>query len=169
MSEGRGRRGIKLQSFVLYEFQVRRIQGSRPELQQAVKGLNCERVGGEKKKEEGGRRGVCVRAETFRTGEQSRQAGTAAQKRLKSSTAGSEKPSSDTPDPPPPIPTPTPPAPTCPTLFGAHPPPPHRDQGHDVSHQHQGREHVSRGAGQHRARSRVDCPRLSSQVGRGER
>lgn len=117
---------------------------------------------------------MCVRAETFRTGEQSRQAGTAAEKRLKSSTPGSDKPPSDTlrPPPPPPIPTPTPPAPTppaCPTLFGAHPPPPHCDQGHDVSHQHQGREHASRGAGQHRARSRVDCPRLSSQVGRGER
>lgn len=43
---------------------------------------------------------MCVRAETFRTGEQSRQAGTAAEKRLKSSTPGSDKPPSDTPPTP---------------------------------------------------------------------
>lgn len=34
-------------------FQVRRIQGRRSELQQAVKGLNCERGWGGKRREEG--------------------------------------------------------------------------------------------------------------------
>lgn len=42
--------------------------------------------------------------------------------------------------------------------FLVDPPPPDQDQGDDVTHNHQGREHGSRGAGRHWACSKVERP-----------
>lgn len=128
-------------------------------LQQAIIGLsessgNCE----EGKKRRGSEEEKCAHAETFGTGEQIQRARSAGKKLLTASMSAYvvdlswNDPASSS---------------ACLTFFRAHPPPPHCDQGNDVSHNHQGWEHISRGGCRHRAWQKSGLSRAQKTGGEG--